>query len=266
MSGNLRVSRHRVQTSIGMLPADWEVVRLGENAHIKARIGWRGLSADEYTSDGPLLVAGTHIKGARIDWTSCDHVSEFRYEESPEIQLQEGDVILSKDGTLGRIGLVERLPGRATINGTMMLVRPSRGVFEPKFLYHYLQGRNFRRFIKEKVSGSSVPHIFQRDMVRLLVPGPRLPEQRKIATILSSARWSRSFSASRSRRGFVRGPDCGLHADQRSGSGFAIRARRASSAGGERRERGSAGAAERRVIRDTRGRRRDVAKRHVVES
>ena len=186
MSGRPGVSRRRVQTSTGMLQADWDVRRLGENAYIKARIGWRGLSADEYTSDGPLLVAGTHIKGARIDWTSCDHISEFRYEESPEIQLQDGDVILSKDGTLGRIGLVEHLPGKATINGTMMLVRPSHGVFEPGFLYYYLQGRSFRRFIKEKVSGSSVPHIFQRDMVGLLVPGPHLSEQRKIAAILSS--------------------------------------------------------------------------------
>lgn len=39
----------------------------------------------------------------------------------------------------------------------------------------------------------------------------------------------------RSRRGFAHGPDCGLHADRRSGSGFAIRARRGSSVGGERR-------------------------------
>ena len=169
-----------------MLPADWNVIRLGETAHIKARIGWRGLSAEEYTSEGPLLVAGKHIRGARIDWTSCDHISEFRYEESPEIQLQDGDVILSKDGTLGRIGLVKRLPGKATINGTMMLVRPSHLLFEPRFLYYYLQGGNFRRFIKERVSGSSVPHIFQRDMLRLLVPGPQLSEQRKIGAILSS--------------------------------------------------------------------------------
>ena len=186
MSRKLALLPRRVQTPIGVLPADWEVKQLGENAYIKARIGWRGLSADEYTKDGPLLVAGTHIRGAHIDWMSCDHVSDFRYEESPEIQLQEGDVILSKDGTLGRVGIVERLPGRATINGTMMLVRPKRDTFESKFLYNYLQGRNFRRFIKEKVSGSSVPHIFQRDMVRLLAPSPPLPEQRKIAAILSS--------------------------------------------------------------------------------
>lgn len=186
MSSKFPVSQTRVRSPMGALPADWEVRQLGENAHIKARIGWRGLSADEYTKDGPLLVAGKHIRGARIDWGSCDHISEFRYNESPEIQLRNDDVILSKDGTLGRIGIVERLPRKATINGTMMLVRPDNGVLTSKFLYYCLQGRNFRKFIKEKVSGSSVPHIFQRDMVHLLVPVPPLPEQRKIGAILSS--------------------------------------------------------------------------------
>ena len=186
MSGRFNLSRGRTQTPIGMLPTTWGFEPLGENAYIKARIGWRGLSADEYTSEGALLVAGTHIRGPRIDWSSCDHISDFRYEESPEIQLQEDDVILSKDGTLGRVGIVEHLPGRATINGTMMLVRPDRDVFWPRFLYYYLQGDNFRRFIREKVSGSSVPHIFQRDMVRFLAPRPSVPEQHKIASILSS--------------------------------------------------------------------------------
>ena len=186
MNSRKPLSRRRVQTPIGPLPTHWRIKQLGENAHIKARIGWRGLGADEYTNEGPLLIAGTHIRGSFIDWASCDHISDFRYEESPEIQLQENDVIFSKDGTLGRIGIVENLPGRATINGTMMLVRPNGEVFWPRYLYYYLQGRNFRRFIKEKVSGSSVPHIFQRDIVRMLAPVPPLPEQRKIAAILSS--------------------------------------------------------------------------------
>ncbi|ERS86912.1 hypothetical protein Q672_13405 [Marinobacter sp. EVN1] len=164
---------------------NWKEVALGEHAHIKARIGWRGLSSNEYTESGAYLIAGTHIKGARIDWEKCDHIDDFRYEESPEIQLREHDVVISKDGTIGRLGYVENMPGRATINGTMMLIRPEK-MFYSKFIYFYLQGDKFQKIIKEKISGSSVPHIFQRDMVTLLVPHPPLPEQQKIAAILSS--------------------------------------------------------------------------------
>jgi type I restriction enzyme, S subunit len=164
---------------------DWSEVALGEHAYVKARIGWRGLSSNEYTESGAYLIAGTHIKGARIEWEKCDHIDEFRYEESPEIQLKEHDVVISKDGTIGRLGYVENMPGPATINGTMMLIRPD-STFYPKFVYFYLQGDKFQKIIKEKTSGSSVPHIFQRDMVTLLVPRPPLSEQQKVSSILSS--------------------------------------------------------------------------------
>ncbi|MEZ8185576.1 restriction endonuclease subunit S [Shewanella sp. 5S214] len=166
-------------------PSRWAEVILGEYAYIKARIGWRGLSSSEYTEKGPYLIAGTHIKGLSVDWGNCDHISEYRYDESPEIQLQEMDVVISKDGTIGRLGFIENMPGPATINGTMMLVRPNDYFFS-KFIYYYLQGDSFQTLVKEKVSGSSVPHIFQRDMVSLKVPFPPLPEQQKIAAILTS--------------------------------------------------------------------------------
>lgn len=164
----------------------WKVEKLGDVAYIKARIGWRGLSAKEYTEEGPYLIAGKHIKGSSINWGKCDHISSDRYEESPEIQLKDGDVIITKDGTIGRLGFIKKLPGPATINGTMMLVRPNSSIFFSKYLYYFFQGSQFQFLIKEKVSGSSVPHLFQRDMVTLNVQIPPMQEQQKITDILTS--------------------------------------------------------------------------------
>ena len=105
----------------------WKHDPLGKHAEIRARIGWRGLSAAEYRENGPFLIAGQHIKNGRITWDDCDHISDERYEESREIALQSGDVIISKDGTIGRVARIDDLPSRATLNGTMMLVA-SKGV------------------------------------------------------------------------------------------------------------------------------------------
>ena len=174
------------KTEIGEIPVDWEVYCLGDYAYIKARIGWRGLSASEYTDEGPLLIAGNHIKRTKILWDKCDHISQYRYDESPEIKLKNGDIILSKDGTIGRLGFIERLPQEATIGGTMMMIRPDENLFFSKFVYFYFQGEYFQKLIKEKISGSSIPHIFQRDIVNLKIPFLLLPEQRKIAEILTS--------------------------------------------------------------------------------
>lgn len=163
----------------------WQADQLGKYCYIKARIGWRGLAASEYTESGPFLIAGKHIQSGRVDWDAADHISEFRYRESSEIALAKGDVILSKDGTIGRVARVDTLPGEATINGTMMLVRPVRGI-DYRFLYHILNGAEFKKLIDDKVSGSSIPHIFQRDMVTLPLSFPPIAHQMKLAEVLDT--------------------------------------------------------------------------------
>lgn len=163
----------------------WTRDRLGNHAEIRARIGWRGLSADEYVESGPFLIAGKHIVSGSVDWDACDHLTEYRYQESPEIALQVGDVIISKDGTIGRVARIDWLPGPATLNGTMMLVRPIEGL-DHRYLSHLLNGGSFKKLVEERVSGSSVPHLFQRDLVVLPIRLPPLEEQRRIAEILDT--------------------------------------------------------------------------------
>ncbi|MGK6356203.1 restriction endonuclease subunit S [Sphingomonas sp. DT-207] len=168
------------------LPKGWSRTTLGEITTVKARIGWRGLSASEYTEDGPFLIAGKHIRSGVIDWAACDHLSTYRYDESPEIQMQAGDVIFSKDGSIGNPALIENLPGPATINGTMMMIRSHTEHLEPSYLYQVVCGADFHRMVREKLSGSSIPHIFQRDIVHFPVTLPPLDEQRRIAEVLRS--------------------------------------------------------------------------------
>ena len=162
-------------------------IRLGDFLYIKARIGWKGLTAKEYTESGAFLIAGTHIVRDKIEWNRCQYISMERYNESPEIKLREEDVIISKDGTIGRVAFVEKLFGPTTINGTMMLIRPNdKNVIFPKFIYYVLQSEPFQNLVKEKISGSSIPHIFQRDIVKFKVNKPDINEQKKIAEILTS--------------------------------------------------------------------------------
>lgn len=165
------------------VPTGWKVARLWDYAYIKGRIGWRGLKAAEYTESGPYLIANKHIVNQMVNWEQCDHLSNHRFEESPEIQLHVNDVVMSKDGTIGQVALIDSLPDKATINSTMMLIRSRHSDLHSKFLFYLLQGPRFRRFIKQKVAGTSVPHIFQRDMKGLDILLPPLNEQRLIADI-----------------------------------------------------------------------------------
>lgn len=62
----------------------WEQRKLGEHAIIKGRLGWKSLKQEEYTLEGPSMIAGKHIVNGKIDWTKVDHIPDWRYDESPE--------------------------------------------------------------------------------------------------------------------------------------------------------------------------------------
>ena len=163
---------------------DWIEINIKDYSTIKGRIGWKNLKQSEYTESGPYLIAGKHITNGIINWDECDHLSMERYDESPEIALKTGDVIFSKDGSLGNPALIRELPDKATINGTMMLVRLHDKV-TPNFFYQVLNSYSFLRLLHILKSGSSIPHIFQRDMENFKFKIPQsLTEQNQISSFL----------------------------------------------------------------------------------
>ena len=164
---------------------EWENLRLGDCAIIKGRLGWKSLKQEEYTEVGPSMIAGKHIKNGVIDWGEVDHIPQWRYDESPEIMLENGDIIFSKDGSLGNPALVSNLKGEATINSTMMLVRLDKRV-SSQFFYQVLTSSVFQKLIYLKVSGSSIPHLFQADMQDFKFFAPCIEEQRAIGLYFSN--------------------------------------------------------------------------------
>jgi type I restriction enzyme S subunit len=92
---------------LGEVPEHWNISRLGFEAWVRARLGWRGLKAEEYVDDGFVFLSTPNIKGRFIDFEDVNYIDEDRFLESPEIQLRQGDVLLAKDGsTLGTVNVV----------------------------------------------------------------------------------------------------------------------------------------------------------------
>ncbi|WP_339718323.1 restriction endonuclease subunit S [uncultured Pseudoalteromonas sp.] len=164
---------------------DWNEIQLGDIATIKGRLGWKSLKQEEYVKNGPAMIAGRHIKNGAVDWKKVDHIPPWRYLESPEIMLKNDDVIFSKDGSLGNPAVVTELKREATINSTMMLVRPKKNL-NANFFYQILKTKKFNDLIKEKVSGSSIPHLFQADMKLFRFVSTSLEEQTKIGNTLQN--------------------------------------------------------------------------------
>ena len=133
---------------------EWELCELGKHSIIKGRLGWKSLKQNEYLDDGPSMIAGRHVTNGVINWNVVDHIPEWRYLESPEIMLKNDDIIFSKDGSLGNPAIIKNLQGFATINSTMMLVRPGKKLVSD-FFFQVLKTKRFDDLIKLKVSGIS---------------------------------------------------------------------------------------------------------------
>jgi type I restriction enzyme S subunit len=166
---------------------DWSIISMNTGASLKARIGWQALTTNEYLDQGDFyLVTGTDFKGGRVDWSTCHYVDEWRYNQDRNIQLQNGDVLLTKDGTIGKVGYVDKLDAPATLNSGVFVIRPVKESFHPLFLFYILSSRIFDNFLNRITAGSTITHLYQKDFVTFEFSAPSLNEQEAISEMLSA--------------------------------------------------------------------------------
>lgn len=175
------------QTELGLLPEDWEVGTIGKDCVLKARIGWQSLRTDEYLESGEYgLITGTDLNNGLVDWKTCAFVSEWRYKQDTNIQLKVNDVLITKDGTIGKIGYINELPFSATLNSGIYVVRPKNSnLIESMFLFFLFSSEYFNDFISVISAGSTITHLYQKDFFNFQFPLPSKPEQTAIAQLLS---------------------------------------------------------------------------------
>ena len=83
----MEIKKGYKQAEVGVIPMDWDVKNLLDNFTLKARIGWQGLTTEEYLSTGDYgLVTGTDFRDGYIDWDNCVYVEKIRYVQDKNIQ------------------------------------------------------------------------------------------------------------------------------------------------------------------------------------
>ena len=175
----------RQDTIIGELPNDWEVGLFSEDLKIQGRIGWKGYTKSDLVESGPIVIGGTEIKSSiHLRLENVKHLSRNKYDESPEIMLKHGDVLLVTRGNLGEVGYYHESYGEGTINPSVIILKEFIG--DSKFLFYYLISRGGNHQVLSLTSGSSIPAIYQSEVYQLYYPRPSLIEQKAIAQVLTA--------------------------------------------------------------------------------
>lgn len=169
---------------IGRVPEHWKASYLGFECSVKARLGWKGLKAEEYVDDGYVFLATPNIKNNEIDFINVNRITKERYDESPEIILEKGDVLVTKDGsTTGTTNIIRALPEPATVNSSIAVLRSKENILS-EYLYYFFVSEYTQNLINRMRGGMGVPHLFQADLRKFDILIPAKQEQRFIANFL----------------------------------------------------------------------------------
>jgi type I restriction enzyme S subunit len=169
---------------LGEVPKHWEVQKLKYNSYIKGRVGWQNLRSEEFTDFGPFLVTGMHFKDGDVDWSACFHITEDRYVMAPEIYVKVGDILITKDGSIGKLAFISSIPGKASLNSHLLIIRPNKETYYPRFMYHLLASNVFQHFILREQSGTTFYGLSQESIENFPALFPPFDEQKRIAYFL----------------------------------------------------------------------------------
>ena len=166
----------------------WEQCKLSVLATMNARIGWQNLRTSEFLDNGDyLLITGTDFDNGRIKYSTCHYVEKKRFDQDTKIQLSTGSILITKDGTLGKVALVEELPKPATLNAGVFNVRVKDDAFlSYKYLYHYLKAPFSMKYVTANATGGTIKHLNQSILVDFPIPITGKQEQDRIAKLLDS--------------------------------------------------------------------------------
>lgn len=164
----------------------WEEKTLGEISLIVGRIGFRGYTRKDIVTnkkDGAITLSPSNIVNGNMCYNNCTYISWFKYNESPEIKIQNGDILIVKTGSsYGKSAFVENLPHKATINPQFVVLKDIK--INHKFLSYQLKTKKTYDYINSIVSGSAIPTFSQANLSKMLIGFPPLSTQKQIVSHL----------------------------------------------------------------------------------
>ncbi len=174
------------QTPIGKIPEDWDVVRLGD---ICKKIVDGTHKTPKYVESGVRFISTQNLVPFRdyFDFSQyCKYISpEEHYELTKRCKPEKGDLLVSKCGTIGRTQLV-RVDYEFSIFVGLALLKLKKDRVVPEYLEQLLNFEPVLRYMEVLSPGATRKTLTLKAISELTIPLPPLPEQRKIAEILST--------------------------------------------------------------------------------
>ncbi len=166
----------------------WQEKKLVNVCDIFGRIGFRGYTTKDLVcsqNDGAISLSPSNIQNGEMDYSKRTYISWFKYNESPEIKIFNGDILLVKTGSsYGKSALVKDLPHEATINPQSVVLKNFR--INNEFFAYQLRTERVKKEFDQFVSGTAIPTFSQAKLGTVPIYLPSEIEQEQIVSYLNS--------------------------------------------------------------------------------
>ena len=166
---------------------EWEKQKLCDISFIVGRIGFRGYTTNDIVEKGmgAISLSPTNIVNNQLTYDKDNtYISMSKYEESPEIMINRGDVIFVKTGsTVGKVAYVDKLICKTTLNPQVVVLKDIK--CDNYILSVIMSTRKFQNKIQRITVGGAVPTLSQVAMGNIFVSLPAAKEQEKISKFIS---------------------------------------------------------------------------------
>ncbi len=168
------------------MPNDWEMCKLEDIFRVIDSLH----KTPKFSDTGKPMIRVTDIKGGLLDLSNTVRVSDDVFREFTKKYLpKKNDIVFSRVGSYGISAYVAT--DEPFCLGQNTVIAESNSNAEPKYIFNILKSSYIKRQIERTVDGSSHKTVSLRVIRNLDLPIPPLPEQQKIAKILTT--WDKAI-------------------------------------------------------------------------
>jgi len=176
---------------VGPSPLEWAAPRLSEVSTLITN-GFVGTATPFYTDNsGVPYLYGTNVRANKIEDNGIRYVTHEFHKSQSKTALKVGDLLTVQSGHIGETAVVTEQFEGANCHA-LIVTRLKQNKAYPEFLSYYINSEIGRARMKGLEVGSTILHINTKDLKKFRVLLPSLPEQKKIAQILST--WDKAIT------------------------------------------------------------------------
>jgi type I restriction enzyme S subunit len=174
-------------TEIGVIPVEWEVMKLDDMSMIITKGTTPTTLGFNYQESGINFIKVESIdKNGHFDKTKFAYISEEANTCLKRSIIKENDLLISIAGALGRVAIVSKDIIPANTNQALSIIR-LKDDYVKKYIYFYLNSSQIQTHIDKINVQNAQANLSLQNIKNFKIPLPPLKEQEKIADILSTA-------------------------------------------------------------------------------